>query len=153
MKYPEFLSSAKRHNQACKVLQDKLDSFGDNDRDNDEFRFLVLSLYYLSGYIIECSLKFKIFEVIGYDENTEVDEVECQKAGINYKKKIKTHNFSRLQNFLESKISDISYLSEESTIESLLSQWNPELRYKTIQLDHNEIKSFYKHTNQFLKRM
>ncbi|WP_024548190.1 hypothetical protein [Siccibacter turicensis] len=153
MKYPEFLSSAKRHNHTCRVLKDKIDSYQDNEISNDEYKFLVLSLYYLSGYIIECSLKFKIFELMQFNVDSEVDEVECNKVGIDYKKRIKTHNFKKLQNFLDSLVSDMNHESEKSTINKLLNSWSPEIRYTVLDVNYAEIKELYTHTNNFLKKM
>jgi hypothetical protein len=153
LKYPEYLSSAKRHNYACRVLQDKIETYA-NDSPNDEnFNHLITSLYYLSGYIIECSLKFKIFEVISFDSNIEIDDVACKALGFNYRKKIQIHSFQRLQNFLDSKISDISHLSNESTIDHLLGQWNPEIRYEHLEIQYQDAKAFYKHANNFMKSM
>jgi hypothetical protein len=153
VKYPEYLSSAKRHNHACRVLKEKLDSLGENESNDDEFKFLVLSLYYLSGYIVECSLKFKIFELSQYDSSIDVDEGECEKVGIDYKARIKTHNFGKLQNYLSSMVSDLSYLSGKKDINRLLNNWNPELRYSHIDLDYKQIEALYEHTTQYLKRM
>ena len=153
MKYPEYLSSAKRHNHTCKVLKAKIDSLDGNEHSNEEFKFLVSSLYYLAGYIVECSIKFKIFEMSQYDLDVEVDEIECEKAGIDYKKRIKTHNFKKLQNYLDSLIGGLSHSSEKKEINKLLNDWNPELRYSHFELDYNQIKEFYNHTNEYLKRM
>ncbi|MFP1764957.1 hypothetical protein ACLECR_02295 [Lonsdalea quercina] len=153
MKYTEFLSSAKRHNHACRVLKEKLDSLGEDNAENVEYKFLVLSLYYLSGYIIECSIKYKIFELENYDSNSEVNEGECEKAGIDFKNKIKTHNFKRLQNYLDSLISDISHVSEKKFINKLMNEWTPEIRYSSIDVNYKQIKDLYSHTNKFLKMM
>lgn len=153
MKYTEFLTSAKRHNHACRVLKEKLDSLGEDNADNVEYKFLVLSLYYLSGYIIECSIKYKIFELENYDLNLEVNEGECEKFGIDFKNKIKTHNFKRLQNYLDSLISDVSHVSEKKTINKLLNEWTPEIRYSSIDVNYKQIKELYSHTNNFLKKM
>ena len=73
----------------------------------EERNFLVLSLYYLSGYIIECSLKFKIFEVCNYDENIDITEEECRNLGINYKKDIRIHNFEKLQHSINIPLSQL----------------------------------------------
>jgi hypothetical protein len=153
MKYPEFLSSAKRHNHACKVLKEKIDSLESNEGSDEEFKFLVLSLYYLSGYIIECSLKFKIFELSSYGLNLEINEEECLRAGIHYRSRIKTHSFTKLQDYLDSFISDISHESDSIEINKLLSNWNPEVRYMHIDLKYDQIKILYEHTSQFLKKM
>lgn len=153
MKYPEYLASAKRHNHACRVLKAKLDSFDENDWNSDEFKFLVLSMYYLSGYIIECAQKFKIFELKHYDPTVEVDEPNCMVAGIDYKKRIKTHSFESLQNYLDSLVGGFSYVSNKTEINKLLRKWNPEIRYSHIDLEYHEIKEFYDHSNKYLKKM
>lgn len=153
MRYPEYLSSAKRHNYACRVLKAKIDSLGKEESNDDEFKFLVLSLYYLSGYIVECSLKFKIFEISQYDSCAEVNKAECSRAGIDYTKRIKTHSFERLQEYLDSLVSGFSHVSENQGVNRLLNEWNPELRYTHIDLDYNEIKELYNHTSLFLRKM
>ncbi len=153
MKYPEYLSSAKRHNHACRVLKAKIDSLDNHEHGNEEFNFLVSSLYYLSGYVIECSLKFKIFEISQYALDVEVDEVECEKVGIDYNKRIKTHNFQKLQNYLDSLISGLSHSSEKKEINRLLNNWTPELRYSHFELDYNQIEEFYNHTTKYLRKM
>lgn len=152
MKYSEYLSSAKRHNCACKVLKEKIEQI--EDINSDEYNFLVLNLYYLSGYIIECSLKFKIFEVSLFSSNSDIeDEEECLKVNIDYKKRIVTHNFSKLQNFLESRVSDIAYTSQDKEVNKLLNNWHPKLRYEHTNLDYKVIKDLYEHTTKFLRKM
>lgn len=153
MKYKEYLVSAKRHKHACQVLEDKLNTLKDEGLESDEFNFLVLSMYYLSGYIIECSLKFKIFELKGYDPNIDVNEDNCKLFDINYKKNIKKHNFSSLQNYLDSLISGFPHLSSDSNINRLLGEWSPEIRYSHVDLDYDQIKKFYNHSKQYLRKM
>jgi len=152
LKYLEFLSSAKRHDYACRVLQEKIESYEENTYD-EKFKFLVISLYYLSGYIIECSLKFKILEVSGFNSNVEVNKNECKKIGIIYHEQIKTHDFTRLQDFLDSKIPDLSHESDNDEIECLLTSWDPTIRYEDISIEYRKVKSFYNHANDFLKKM
>jgi hypothetical protein len=153
VKYPEYLSSAKRHNHTCRVLKAKIDSFDIAEHNSEEFNFLVYNLYYLSGYVIECSMKFKIFELEQYSSNAEVDEVECKKAGIDYKKRIKTHNFQRLQNYLDSLISGLSHSSGKTEINKLLNDWKPELRYSHFELNFSHIEEFHNHVSKYLQRM
>jgi len=153
MKYTDYLVSAKRHNLACKALKEKIESLSDTNENNDELKFLALSLYYLSGYIIECSLKFKIFEIKGFDKNSDINELECSKFDIDYKKRIKTHNFQRLQEYLDSLVSDISHISESCDVNTLLNNWKPDVRYEHLDISYENIKSFYEHTTQFLKKV
>lgn len=154
MKYPEYLNSAKRHNQACIVLKDKIETFAENSFDDIECKHLVLSLYYLSGYIVECSLKFKIFEVIGYEINIDIDEnIIKERFDIDFRKKIQTHNFGRLQNLLNSKISDVDYKSDVKEVNKLLNDWSPSVRYENKDIKYQEVKDLYKHTKKFMKKM
>ena len=153
MKYPEYLISANRHNHACRVLKAKLDTFDEGDLSSEEFKFLVSSMYYLSGYIIECALNFKIFELKKYDPSLEVEEANCDSAGINFKKRIRTHSFSSLQNYLDSLISGLSHTSNKSEINKLLNTWHPEIRYSHIDLEYDQIKEFYAHSSQYLRKM
>jgi carboxypeptidase C (cathepsin A) len=152
LKYPEYLSSAKRHNFACRVLQEKIETFENANSNDENFNHLITSLYYLSGYIIECSLKFKIFEVFSFNSDLEIDEEAYRILGIN-KRKIQVHSFHKLQNFLDSKISDISHISNESAINLLMEQWNPIIRYQHLEIQYQEVKAFYNHANNFMKSM
>jgi len=153
LKYLEYLSAAKRHKQACRVLKEKIGTY-ENDSSNDEnFNYLVLSLYYLSGYIIECSLKFKILELSGFDSELEVNHNECSKFGINYRREIKIHDFAKLQDVLDSKSTDITHESDDTEIECLLVRWDPIVRYENVSLDYQEVNSFHDHAVCFLRNV
>jgi len=153
LKYPEYLSSAKRHNYACRVLQEKIETYEEESAHDEKIKSLVISLYYLSGYIIECSLKFKILEVSGFDFNVEVNKSECKKIGIIYHEQIKTHDFKKLQDVLDSKIPDLSHESDSDEIGYLLIKWDPKIRYEDISVEYQKVKSFYNHANGFLKKI
>ncbi|KAF0860240.1 hypothetical protein Y888_07350 [Mixta calida B021323] len=153
MKYTEYLFSAKKHNHTCRIIKEKIDGYDEGELETDEAKFLVLSLYYLSGYIIECSMKFKIFELCNYDRMTEIDEVGCSKVGIDYKRHIKKHNFDILQNTLSSFIGDFPHMSKDKEVNKLINLWNPELRYQDVKVDYNKVVRFYEHTIEFLKKM
>jgi hypothetical protein len=154
LKYPEYLSAAKRHNQACRVLQVKIESCINNDEiQDDNFRHLIVSLYYLSGYIIECSLKYKIFELLTFDVDVNVDKVGCRDSGLIIYKKIAIHDFARLQEQLTSQVSDLSYESLDDKIALLLEKWNPAIRYEEVAVNYQDVKALYLHTKSFLRRM
>ncbi len=153
LKYPDYLLSAKRHKLACRTLLEKLDTFDVENVQNTKIVNLKLSAFYLTGYIIECSLKFKIFEVFNFDSETDITKEECDNAGINYNKKIKIHNFQKLQNYLESQISDLSYLSDSNVVNDLLEKWDPKYRYEHIDIDVQDIRALYSHANSFLRKM
>ena len=154
MKYREYLISARRHNKACKVLQERIDLYDGQGINDESFKFLVLNLYYLSGYIVECSLKFKIYELFGYSINVDVnDPNECKKVGIDYRKDIRNHNLERLQELLDSKISGFTHKSTNISVDQLLVRWSPDVRYESIELKYSEIQDLYKHINSFMRKM
>ncbi len=151
MKYTEYLSSAKRHNHACKVLKTTIDGL---ELGCQEYKYLLINLYYLSGYVIECALKYKIYEVCGYSLTAGVDDlVECDKVGIEYKKRVKTHDFTKLQEYLSSKLSDFTFQSENVLIDCLLSNWSIDLRYENVELDYDLLKELHNHTTIFLRKI
>lgn len=153
MKYRDYLLSAKRHSHTCRILQEKIDTTDITPINNDDINYLALSLYYLSGYIIECSLKFKIFESFGFENNLEITKDTCSTKGINYKKKIKTHNFSKLLEYLQTKLPDISYNSDIEEINDLLNKWQPELRYLHTSIEYEKVKQLYTHAKLFLRKV
>lgn len=154
MKYPEYLLAAKRHSDACRVLQEKIEScLNDEQEQGLQFKHLVLSLYYLSGYIVECSLKYKILDLLGFDINVNVDKSGCNGSKIIKYGDIATHNFDNLQDRLSSLISDLSYESNNAQIELLLSNWDPSIRYKETAVNYPDVKELYLHTTNFLRRM
>ncbi|MEY0858469.1 hypothetical protein JFB93_13805 [Providencia rettgeri] len=155
MKYKEYLLSARRHSHVCKILQEKIlaTTVDGGQINNDEINYLALNLYYLSGYIIECSLKFKIFESVHFEDNLDINVDTCRSKGLNYRKKIKIHNFSKLLELLNTNVPDISYASNIDEINELLENWNPELRYEHSNIDYNKILDLYNHTKLFLRQM
>lgn len=154
MKYPDFLSAAKRHSHVCRILQEKIDVYLENDEPYDEeVRHLVINMYYLSGYIIECSLKFKILELKGFDSEMVVDKNECLKIGIDYNKQFKIHRFKDLQELLDTCLSDISHESTDQKVGELLAGWDPLIRYKDSSPSYQDVKELYKHTTRFLRKM
>ncbi|MCW2475843.1 MULTISPECIES: hypothetical protein [unclassified Symbiopectobacterium] len=152
MRYTEYLFSAYKHNQACRVLKEKIDQYDESKFNTEEVKFLILNLYYLSGYIIECSMKFKIFELCNYDRLTEINESGCNVRGINYRRDIKNHNFDILQNTLSSFIGDFPHMSKNKSVNILIKKWNPEIRYQNIIVDYDHVVKFYEHTVEFLKK-
>lgn len=150
MKYPQFLASAKRHRSACSVLLKEISEITDRPKRQE----LLITVYYLSGYIIECALKFKIFEVSSFDEKANIeDNNKYLQKGFNYKENIRTHNFCSLQNTLSSLCTDISYENNNPEQGNLISEWEPKVRYENKRLNQDEVILFFEHANNFLKKV
>ncbi|WP_269900830.1 hypothetical protein [Paenalcaligenes faecalis] len=153
MKYQDFHSIAKKHSNACKVLRDKIESVSEENRSGVIFDSWVLSLYYLSGYIIECSIKFKILEVFNHCKFSDVSDFSCEEIGINYRKKFKTHNLNRLNDLLESKISGIFLKNCDTELNGVIDSWDPVVRYEGIQFDYLDVLGFHDHSISILKKV
>ncbi|MDT7173905.1 hypothetical protein RQL86_08240 [Citrobacter freundii] len=93
MKYREYLSAARKHVQTSEVLYDSLSiQLQQQPLNNGATKRLTLNLYYISGYVIECVLKYGIYALIGYDKDMDITKINSK--GITYNNKIKHHKFS-----------------------------------------------------------
>jgi hypothetical protein len=147
MKYSDFLIAAKRHEKTCKVIVEEINRVDD---DFEKINPLVSNLYYLSGYILECSLKYKVLEYFGFKDEV-VDKNNCESFGIPYHRGFKVHNFKILQELLDSKNSTFNYYSEDFEVSELLNNWKPDVRYNNIEMKYSNVKVFHDHVKEMLK--
>lgn len=152
MIYPEYLSAAKRHYHTCNTLISTIDSIADSGVSSNVAK-LEKNIYYLLGYIIECSLKYKICELAGYDDSLPIGKDGCNSVGLNFHRDLRIHNLEKLQNVLDSYISDISYVSASDNLNSIINSWSPEARYYLENVDYELLKMFHSHCDNFLKKM
>ncbi len=130
--YEEFLMSARKHRQTCTVISDSLNSLDNTNVENDsKAKFLTLNLYYLSGYIIECSIKYGIYVCIGYDRSRCVKQLNTEEVA--YGRQIKNHRYDRYEDILNSKHGGIILVDNKSNIpqpvKNLYSNWDADIRY------------------------
>ncbi len=75
MDYKEYKKASKRHLYTCKTFKKNL---AKEDLSEDQRQHLLFNLYYLCGYIIECSLNFAILKFIDFEriarDNNLIDE-------------------------------------------------------------------------------
>ncbi len=88
MKYTEFRKAAFRHLKTCECLIAKINS---DDCKNSKNEILV-NIFYLSGYVIECSLKYVLFSAKRF-KNQDVYEHE----NLDWKH----HNIEKLKSIIE----------------------------------------------------
>lgn len=71
MKYTEFGYAAERHLQTCQRLKELIEcnTLGKSEKEN-----LLKNLFYLTGYIVECSFKFAFFAKIYRSGNLSKDK-------------------------------------------------------------------------------
>jgi len=70
MKFTEYRKAAYRHLETCTCLLKNIEN--ENCKKNKSQ--ILTNIYYLSGYVIECSLKFVIFSAINFDRKQEIED-------------------------------------------------------------------------------
>ena len=165
MNYYEFLNSARKHQSTCNEIflildAQKAEVSGQQKAKNKQ---LVYNLYYLSGYIIECSIKYAIYHLISYDRKKNIKELN--QDGITFSHNIKHHKYERYVDVLNIRqpglvlIDDIKGISKE--VVSLYKLWDAEVRYwyndidedKKKKLNKDNILSFYKLAEKLMKEI
>jgi hypothetical protein len=130
MKYPAFELAAQRHLESCRHI---MTHFAPTKTAKD-IR-LLWNTYYLSGYVIECSLKYAFFKCT-FDRNIDIKEFTY---GIYTYEKLQTHQLDILKTYLiavDSALSsdDIPFLTQSignQEHRALVNRWNSEIRYST----------------------
>lgn len=150
MKYDGFLVSARRHKYTCEIIQQQMDNFAD---DSEQYIRLVSNFYYLSGYILECSLKYLILESYGHPTNINVDIASCNALGFGKNNKFFIHNLADLQNKLDVKTTEFTSRSDDELINNLIDSWGPEFRYEIISRPIEDIIMFYNHAVSFIAKV
>jgi len=153
MLYKEYLNAARKHEYTCDVIYEKIKK---NDCSSCQKMCLMLNLYYLSGYIIECIIKYAIYDLVGHKKEDDIKKLN--KGGLSYDKHIKYHRFERysehLNRYLSVKIpliNDCSGIDRE--IIQLFSKWDSELRYEYYNniKDVRHYENFYKYAKEIYK--
>lgn len=165
MNYYEYLNSARKHQCTCNeiflILSDQKDSVcGQQKTKNKQ---LVYNLYYLSGYIIECSVKYAIYHLISYDKTKNIKELN--QDGMTFSDTIKHHKYERYVEQLIVRqpglilIDDIKGIGKE--VISIYKLWDAEVRYwyndieerNKKNLTKDNIFSFYKLAEKLMKEI
>ncbi|MEO0042797.1 MAG: hypothetical protein RL329_2245 [Bacteroidota bacterium] len=158
MKYPEFKDAALRHMESCEYIMNAFAS----TKSEESKKMILLNTYYLSGYVIECSLKYAFLKIIGYSKAADITSLNYN--AYTYKKYISSHDLNRLKAGLEDVGSadlshGIPYITESAIDEfhkDLLTMWSSEIRYslsfakdkedltKKLELEPDIIESYLK---------
>ncbi|EKN4906288.1 hypothetical protein ACOZ7A_004108 [Yersinia enterocolitica] len=150
MKYEDFLFSARRHKYTCEIISQQMEACPDNSQQRIR---LLSNFYYLSGYILECSLKYLILEFYGHPAAEEVNNSSCEALGFNKRNKFLIHDLSELQNKLEVKFTDFTSRSENEIINHLIDGWGPNYRYENIQRSQQDVTLFFNHAVIFTSKI
>ena len=157
MVYKEYLEAAKRHRETCEFLISKL-----NDRtdfiDVRRQEKLIHNIYYLSGYIIECIISYTFFNVIEYDKNRSVYDLEYHNNfGYTFHSYFKEHSVKanekridviRLRGgTLPTKIPIVGNVAINEEEKKMYETWDAKVRYTKTHLEFNlninNVSSFF----------
>lgn len=155
MLYKDYRNSSRKHLYTCKVLFEKLNNL-DESRHKAEYKCLLLNLYYISGYIIECIVKYGIYDLVGHPRGRDVSELD--KNGLTYQEHIKHHKFSKYSDYLNQRIGvELPLISSKKGIDKkvieLYNEWGADVRY-SYDLKGKASRhyfSFYKYAEQINK--
>ncbi|ALQ55295.1 hypothetical protein PI2015_2010 [Pseudoalteromonas issachenkonii] len=132
MVYSEYLNAARKHYATCEALKTTilgLDLVKAPDKvNNKHFR---LNLYYLTGYIFECSIKYGIYKLVNHDLKTPINELNV--PGIDFANDIKKHRFDRYSEHLIVRHAGIKLVDDRNSVPpevvKLYNSWDAPVRY------------------------
>ncbi len=154
MIYRDFRIAANRHLQTCKYMCEFL-----NCKPNEsEKANIITDIYYLSGYVIECIIKYAIYDYIKYDPKADVADLtpegKYKQYNISYKGntiyRTQTHDLQHLKGILIFINGNDPFIGMSSSkLTTLYKGWHSEVRYK---IDH-DLKQELTESNvsQFIK--
>lgn len=132
MTYKEYLNAARKHFHTSEVLSEFLvQHLLKNNADTAVTKKTTLNLYYISGYVIECSLKYGIYALIGYDKDMDITKVNCK--GVTYNNNIKRHKFSSYDEIFNREYPGLPLIDRKDDVtpevKKLYDGWDAEVRY------------------------
>lgn len=162
--YQEYQQAAERHYQTCLTLKEAIQELQGNSSNNKLVKKLLQNLYYLTGYIIECSCCYFIYahyadltdkksliatmsgqckENVCFDENHKIDRDTFILKGKNHG----LMNFTKTHSYFRQCPSNIplinGHISDFRDCQTLLTKWGAEVRYKVeFPLDNTNTSSF-----------
>lgn len=132
MKYKEFLNAARKHVHTSDILHDCLTQhLHQKITDSASTKKITLNLYYISGYIIECSLKYGIYALLGYDRDMDITKIDHK--GVTYNNNIKRHKFSSYDDIFNREHPGLLLIDRKNDVtpevKKLYDGWDAEVRY------------------------
>jgi hypothetical protein len=163
MNYLEYKSASARHLHTCINIAKTLSSINNSTVE----KALLLNLYYLSGYVIECIVNYAIYDYVKFGPAADVSTLTPKNnlydvsffAGPMLKRKfqinrnpkyvIQTHRFQyNCQFFAANGVADANKVPQfdgniaDKSIIKLFDLWKPEVRYTDYGFSKGEIIGF-----------
>ena len=142
MYYSEFKKASKKHLYACECLVNNY-----NINCSTHKKYILTTIFYLSGYILETIMKFSIYSAISYKRDEDITRLNTH--GLTYED-IKVHKLFKLKTLMEEK--GIVRLSNFKDNQKLFNAWHSEVRYiENINYSEQEIKDFFNFSKNVYK--
>ena len=130
----DYKKAARRHLETCEYMLDHLDQIG--QADNYEESSILIDIYYLSGYIIECASSFAMISL-----NKQLSNI---------------HNFQNnyIPTIQQAEPSlQLDKLIDNSKVKSLYKGWKTKVRYEAVPLNRTEVKDFFQLSDSIYKEI
>jgi hypothetical protein len=165
MKYSEYEKAAKRHRETCNILLElHKDGFiGSATLLPEQKTKMLHNVYYLSGYIIECIFSYKFFDLMGYDKNRSIRDLNQDQDGFKFHNVFATHRMDTVINYIGenggTKVDAIPIVGRkgiEDIEQKMFDEWKTEVRYTiknlTFPLTFKNVKAFYDLSDSIYKQ-
>jgi len=123
-----FKRAAQRHFITCCHLLEKVEH-----TQKDKQPHVITNIYYLSGYILECILKYYILEQNHFKGKLTINDLESMK--------LKTHNINDLWKRIE-----YSFPKKEFKWSNISKKWDVMVRYDCDNIAATELKQHFEDT-------
>ena len=118
MKYTEFEKAAQRHLQTCQKLKVLIEG---NNLEDVEKENLLKNLFYLAGYVVECSFKFAFFAKLRREVKQSSNDDVTFLVSV-YNAKIRKGKFKEVENGIVKEFSYKKHFSLLNTEEEKASK-------------------------------
>jgi hypothetical protein len=162
MLYSDYRTAANKHIQTCKMWVAILEQ--EKNKEESELReslAVLNNLYYLAGYILECSVSFAIYKSLRYPPNEDVGKLN--QNGFSFQENIKYHNFQKnMSDFFvkQNKLPANHHLpflrtgrKTHAHSQLLYETWNVGVRYETRQFSTEDVVTFVKDSIDFSNKL
>lgn len=131
MIYTSFKESSKKHLHTCKCLIHTLESC------NQEKKYLLANILYLTGYTIETILKYRIFANLNYKRDKDIKDVNI--GNITWDA-IKTHDLRNLLRYLKTQedMTLFNDLHRNTYFKDWDKMYHEKARYENNTIDNKE---------------
>lgn len=132
----DYIVAALRHLETCKYMYDYLDKIPSSD--NSKLDNVLLDIYYLTGYVIECAVTFGMLKA----DKKNIMMIRLSNGNTSIQHNYKSFIETLIREYPDFTVSDII---DNSCVKELYDSWRTDIRYSSnspIHLDQSAIINF-----------